>query len=228
MDEIIERIPKDKIFYNEDNQVIVCGDCLEILPLLPDKCVDLLYTDPVWPNSSPDLKGADDPYGLFATAMKNIDRLARGLIIHLGCTSDPRFLLGVPESMPFFRVCWLRFSFPSKRGRVLIGSDVAYLFGAPPKARKGYHLIPGECSLKNSETMIIEIKRREHPTPRKIEHTTWLIDKYSNPDGLILDPFCGGTTAEACKELHRKFIGIEIEEKYCEIAVKRLRQRMLL
>lgn len=56
-----------------------------------------------------------------------------------------------------------------------------------------------------------------------------IINNWSKQNDIILDPFLGsGTTAVACKQLKRNFIGIEISEKYCEIARQRLRQNILL
>lgn len=68
----------------------------------------------------------------------------------------------------------------------------------------------------------------EHPTQKPLSVVMPLI-KYSCPNGgTVLDPFMGsGTTMRAAKDLGRKAIGIEIEEKYCEIAVKRLAQEVL-
>lgn len=64
-----------------------------------------------------------------------------------------------------------------------------------------------------------------HPTEKPIDLITKLID--CNECETILDPFMGsGTTLRAAKDLGRKAIGIEIEEKYCEIAVKRLQQEV--
>ena len=70
-------------------------------------------------------------------------------------------------------------------------------------------------------------KARKHPTEKPIELLVYLIGKMEYAD-TIFDPFMGsGTTLCAAKDLGRKAIGIEIEEKYCEIAVERLKQEVL-
>ena len=56
----------------------------------------------------------------------------------------------------------------------------------------------------------------------------FLIKLSSNENDLILDPFMGsGTTAVACKQLNRNFIGFELSQKYCDIANNRLNQNNL-
>ena len=68
----------------------------------------------------------------------------------------------------------------------------------------------------------------QHPTEKPPELAAHFIRLHSEPDDLVLDPFMGsGTTLVAAKQLGRKCIGIEIEEKYCEIAANKLRQEVL-
>jgi len=71
--------------------------------------------------------------------------------------------------------------------------------------------------------------RGAHPTEKPIELYCSFIELFTDAGDLILDPFMGsGTTLVAAKQLGRKAIGIEIEERYCEVAVKRLAQGVLL
>lgn len=66
-----------------------------------------------------------------------------------------------------------------------------------------------------------------HPTQKALAVMTWCISLADDPQ-TILDPFMGsGTTLRAAKDLGRKAIGIEIEEKYCEIAARRMGQEVL-
>jgi len=68
----------------------------------------------------------------------------------------------------------------------------------------------------------------QHPTVKPLKLMSYLITLGSREGDIILDPFLGsGTTALGCKLLNRKCIGIEIEEKYCEIAAKRCSQSVM-
>jgi DNA modification methylase len=67
-------------------------------------------------------------------------------------------------------------------------------------------------------------KPNGHPAEKPVLLCKWLIGNGCLSGDLILDPFCGsGTTLVAAKMLGRRYIGIDIEKKYCDIAEERLR-----
>lgn len=207
-------------YYQQGGITIYHGDCRDILPAL-DGCYNNVLTDPVWPNSTKDLIGWDRPYELLAESASLWN--CRRALVHLGSTSDPRILNGIPERLPFFRAIWLELALPAPRGRVLAGSDVAYLFGEPPPSREGNHLISGRFVDSDSSG-----KQTQHPTPRKLTHVQWLMSKWAAPDDVIMDPFVGGgTTLRAAKNLGIAAVGIEIEERFCEMAAEYLSQEAL-
>ena len=70
-------------------------------------------------------------------------------------------------------------------------------------------------------------EENNHPTVKPIKLMRYLITMVTPPNGIMLDPFMGsGSTGLACKNLNRKFIGIEIEPKYFEIAKRRIKYDM--
>ena len=71
-------------------------------------------------------------------------------------------------------------------------------------------------------------EQRDHPTQKPLAVMKWAIQQPKETCESILDPFMGsGTTLRAAKDLERKAIGIEIEERYCEMAAKRMEQEVL-
>ncbi|MDE2102505.1 MAG: site-specific DNA-methyltransferase, partial [Patescibacteria group bacterium] len=76
---------------------------------------------------------------------------------------------------------------------------------------------------------VTNVEHGEHPTTKPTEVFGPLVELFSPPLATVLDPFMGsGTTLRAAKDLGRKAIGIELEERYCEIAAKRMAQEVLL
>ncbi len=229
-----------KPYYEEAGITIYHGDAREILPSIS---AETLITDPVWPNSIfPKVK---DPEKLLAETLE-VSHQVR-VVIHLGCDSDPRFLRAVPERYPFIRSCLLEYARPSYKGRLVYGGDIAYVFGLlPPTIGRpgtgGPKLIPGLCISTRSDALFRRSNwngsekrfnrddgntaNLPHPAPRRLQHVQWLCKWFA---GLsVVDPFAGsGTTLLACKGHGLPCVGIEIEEKYCELAATRLSQGVL-
>ena len=192
------------------------GDCLEILPTL-DK-VEALIVDPVWPNVPQGaFLGWEDPQALFENMWNAIDLLPTRAVIWMRNDCDPRFLSVVPDELIFRQSMWMRYAAVGHRGRFLTGNDVAYAFGDWPKSELGRRSIPAQGPVQTTSLK----GTVDHPAPRSVKHAEWLVRNWG--DNEVIDPFMGsGTTGVACANLGRKFIGIEIERKYFDIACERI------
>lgn len=212
---------KKSVFYKTKLGILYNGDCRKIIPQIKEN-INLVYTDPVWHNSLDKLQGSSNPEMLFKQTMKCISKISDRIAIHLGIDTDPRFLKVIPKKYKFVRSIWLKYAFPHPKGRILYSGDICYLFGVPPKPYKGHKIIPGEkCATDNKGN------KTGHPCSRKLEHAIYILDKFSNDNETIMDCFMGsGTTALACELMGRKWIGIEIEKKYCKLTADRIEKEL--
>ena len=201
---------------------LILGDCLEILPLLGK--VDAVVTDPPYGVKL----GEDGPTAIGKTAYNGFadtPEYVRDVCVKAIQFAIERF--GRAVLTPGNRNC---FSYPQpdeigtiynpagagfSRWGFTTSQPVLY-YGKDPHLpkRKPQAIYSTELTEKNG-----------HPCPKPINLMKWLVDRGSLLGETVLDPFMGsGTTGVACVKLGRKFIGIEIDEGYFNIACDRIRK----
>ena len=222
-----------KPYYEHAGVTIYCADAREAIH---DLQAEALITDPVWPNCEHIFPGIDA--SALLGHVLDLARVRRA-VIQLGCNSDPRFLQAVPNRFRYLRTCYLEYAVVGYLGRIIRDAEVAFVFGDAPDSKPGARVMPGRtiatrCNndkgwsnkARTAEIVAGQVAKMTHPTRRLIQHVRWLCKWFGGSS--VLDPFMGsGTTALACKSLGVAFTGIEIEERYCEIAAKRLSQEVL-
>lgn len=207
-----------KPYYDHGGIKIYHGDCREFTP--QNFPISTVVTDP--------------PYGI--KWRTNTDRFPKG-----GTVTNNELIYGdeTPVSLEkwldFPKVCiwgFQMFCDQLQPGRVLIWLKVhednfcrSLISDAEVAWVKGGHGVRAYKDVSGYGKR----KERAHPTQKPLGVMLWSIEQVDfYGESPILDPFMGsGTTLVAAKQLGRKAIGIEIEERYCEIAAKRLSQEVL-
>ena len=221
-----------KPYYEHAGITIYLGDCRDVLPHVT---ADVLVTDPPYGiglGVCGDSRGGSHGmrhagYASFVDTYENfvgeivprlnaaIDSVKRALVWtgpHIHEQRKPDAIGGV--------FC------PAGAGRHGWGFKAflpVLLYGTAPNIHKG---AKHPTAIRSQELPGPDAKG--HPVPKPLGWMTWSVQLASLPYENILDPFMGsGTTLVAAKNLGRRAIGIEIEERYCEIAAKRLSQEVL-
>ena len=213
-----------KPYYQDDWCTIYHGDCREILPQLEP--VDLVLTDPPY--------GIDwnTDYTRFTNGMRSGQRKKYDKIQNDNNPDIQDVVFGDWEL-----ICWGAHLFPWKIKNIgswlvwdkRFDNGTAMLADAELAYWNHGH---GTYIFKHTWQGMIKDKSsipsvRMHPNEKPVPLLKWCINLVKSK-GVVVDPFMGsGTTLRAAKDLGRKAIGIEIEEKYCEVAVERLRQEVL-
>jgi site-specific DNA-methyltransferase (adenine-specific) len=226
-----------KPYYEGGGITIYHGDCREVLPSL---VADVAITDPPYgiglvtkTSDYRDSKAFDAGASLRASVLYEDDPVqVRALIGEV----MPPLLALAPRALVFSGPSML-WAYPEPRaigcvftmagaGRSPWGFQCMHpvlFYGSDPYLQDGLGGRPN--SLKDDQP---NREHFDHPCPKPIHWMRWAVSRASRVGETVIDPFAGtGTTLRAAKDLGRKAIGIEIEEKYCEIAAKRLAQEVL-
>ena len=197
------------------------GDCLKYLKTLKDNEIDVLITDP--------------PYG------KKADKGTNGF----GCSKNRRYNDNWDSKIPSEEIFneMLRVS-----KKVIIFGANYFAHMLPPSKCWIFWDKKGDIAFKNpfadgeliytnftkpvkrivfkQQGLITDSKdKRVHPTQKPSELMQILIENYTNKNDIILDCFMGsGSTGVACMNTNRKFIGIELDNNYFDIASKRIEE----
>lgn len=214
-----------KPYYQDDHVTLYHGDCLELADLWT--CADVLVTDPPYGYSH---KSSGGPRGSASwkntTIANDQDVRARDAVLSLW-GEKPAIMFGSwkrprPEATKTMLI-W------DKGGHAGMGDlsipwkpnfEEIYILGTGFNGKRSSGVLSGY------HTPASESAGRSHPHQKPANLMEDLIVK--SPPGVIADPFAGsGSTLVAAKNLGRKVIGIELEEKYCEIIAKRCAQEVL-
>jgi site-specific DNA-methyltransferase (adenine-specific) len=212
------------------NATLYCGDCREILPTLPK--VDAVVTDPPYGVNLGSHGAALDgranhvlvkgSYESYEDTPENLKSIVVPAVIQALALAERGLVFCASSAMWDFPRAELvgGVYLPAAQGRNKWGFTslaTCLFYGAAPDLHKGSKataMVSTEAADKNG-----------HPCPKPIGWMMWAINLASKPTAHVLDPFMGsGTTGVACMNLGRKFIGIEIEPKYFDIACERIDQ----
>jgi site-specific DNA-methyltransferase (adenine-specific) len=187
--------------------VLYHGDCRDVLPTL--ERVDLVLTDPPYGVGKAEWDKAFDTGWMEPAAA-----VTSGI---LGVMPGNSNLILLPATIGELAYKWtlsVHVVNALVRGAVGFGNWI-------PCALYAREVVSIYSCNQDAGRIAISGEMPDHPSPKPIAAMRWLLERI--PGELILDPFAGsGTTLVAAKQLGRRAIGVELEERYCEVAAKRL------
>ena len=199
-----------KPYYEHAGITIYHGDCRDVLPGLPS--VGAVVTDPPYGHGEMWSGGTWASNPIYDLAFQWDATPVSQETLQMVVAAAPLAIVwgGNYYQMPPSR-CWLVWEKSSKMATM---ADCELAWTNLDRPAKLF------CEQRNPDG------KREHPTQKPLSLMRWCLSFV--PDGTVLDPFMGsGTTLRAAKDVGRSAIGIEREEKYREIAAKRLQQEAL-
>ena len=217
---------------------IQLGDCYELIKEIPDKSIDLIIIDPPYEFSTlggqgigsvrkvfDEIENQKLNVGIDDKLFEELKRVMKEFNIYIWCNKTM-----IPKLIKYFVfennclmdiISWHKTNaMPLCGGTYMPDTEFCLYFKKNRKLNTNYDTAKTHYELPIN---IDDKKKYKHPTIKPLNIIKNFIINSSNENDIILDCFCGsGTTCVAAKELNRRFIGMEINEKYYKIAVDRL------
>ena len=205
------------------------GDCFELFQNIPDESVDMILTDPPYVMSFQSdyrktkyekIKGDSnlDWLGDFVNEIYRVSKPNTAHYVFCSFHHVDKFKQAIENKFKVKNILtWVKnnTSMGDLKGDFAPKTEFIIFF------HKGRKLINGK-----RDPNVLEFKKTRnelHPTQKPVDMTEYMIGKFSDEGDLILDPFMGsGTTGIACLNTNRRFIGMELEEDYFNIAKERI------
>jgi len=213
-----------KPYYEQDGITIYNGDCRDIMKCLAP--IQFAFADPPY-NVGKEYGGHNDSMNPeeYTSFCKEwfclLQDIAPCIAITPGMVSVPMWLADIQRT--HFLIAWTK---QNNCSRNYIGKTSGFQTWEPilvyGKASK--------CILRDSVDcpISVQVEASGHPCPKPVRLLSWVVESFTAPQDTILDPFLGsGTTLVSAKRAGRKAIGIEINSKYCDMAIARLSQTEL-
>lgn len=213
-----------------DRYTLYLADCLEVLPTLPVGSVDAVVTDPPFGIGFKYASHSDkaDGYGEWLwRALEASEALCKPgapLFVWQAMPNVRRFAAWFPREWRLFAACKnfvqmrptaMQYSFDS----VVVWWTEGRRWSAGTLTRD-YHVADTSPARRKVGALDHVVG---HPCPRPLRQVQHIVEQWAPPDGVVLDPFMGsGTTGVACLLTGRRFVGIEIDPGYFEVALQRI------
>ena len=228
------RLP-DADWISEDETIVLYNrDCLSVLPTLAEGSVDAVVTDPPYGIGFKYNEHDDSPkgYGEWLWSILSLAeakcRAGAPIFVWQAMPNVRRFAEWFPREWRLFAACK---NFVQMRPTAMqYAHDPVVVWWVPGDKPYSTGTLNRDFFVANTSpskhTGLNDVQG--HPCPRPLDQVRHIVHQWVRPGATVLDPFMGsGTTGVACVQTGRKFIGIEIDRTYFEIAKRRIQEAQM-